>query len=188
MYSEYIVFYGIRKTIILWHQEVLLNYHRGEVNDSADETDNNDNMINNNKTTTSKSFKYKTKITGKTTINTSRLNAEVVVPLNYLSNVWRSLNLPLNNCKIELDLSWWKECIITEVSRTFKAVDPDGDPVVYELVTETTGATFQINNMKLYVPVVTLSINDNINFLENIKQGYERTICWNKYRSEITTK
>ena len=106
MYSEYIVFYGIRKTIILWHQEVLLNYHRGEVNDSADETDNNDNMINSNKTTTSKSFKYKTKITGKTTINTSRLNAEVVVPLKYLSNVWRSLNLPLNNCKIELDLSW----------------------------------------------------------------------------------
>ena len=51
---------------------------------------------------------------------------------------------------------------------------------------QTTGATFQINNAKLYVPVVTLFINDNIKFLENIKQGFKRTIFWNKYRSEIT--
>ena len=50
----------------------------------------------------------------------------------------------------------------------------------------TTGATFQINNAKLYVPVITLSTN-NIKFLENIKQGSKRTISWNKYRSEITT-
>ena len=52
----------------------------------------------------------------------------------------------------------------------------------------TTGATFQINNAKLYVPVVTLLINDNIKFLENIKQGFKRTISWNKYRSEITAQ
>ena len=51
-----------------------------------------------------------------------------------------------------------------------------------------TGATFQINKKKLYLPVVTLSINDNIKFLENIKQGFKRTISWNKYRSEITTQ
>ena len=49
-----------------------------------------------------------------------------------------------------------------------------------------TGATFQINNAKLYVPVATLSINDNIKFLENIKQGFKRTISWNKYNN--TTK
>ena len=41
---------------------------------------------------------------------------------------------------------------------------------------------------KLCVPVVTLSINDNIKFLENIKQGLERTISWNQYRSEMTTQ
>ena len=46
-------------------------------------------------------------------------------------------------------------------------------------------ATFQINNTKLYVPVVTSSVNDNINFSENVKQGFKRTISWNKYRSEI---
>ena len=51
-----------------------------------------------------------------------------------------------------------------------------------------TGATFQINNAKLYLLVVTLSIDNNIKFLENIKQGFKRTISWNKYRSEITTQ
>ena len=51
-----------------------------------------------------------------------------------------------------------------------------------------TGATFQINNAKLYVPIATLTMNDNSKFLENIKQGFKRTIYWNKYRSEITTQ
>ena len=52
----------------------------------------------------------------------------------------------------------------------------------------TTSATFQINKAKLYVPVATLPITDNIKFLENIKQGFERTISWNKYRSKIATQ
>ena len=49
------------------------------------------------------------------------------------------------------------------------------------------GTSFIITSTKLYVPVVTLSMIDNIEFLENIKQGFERTISGNKYRSEITT-
>ena len=53
---------------------------------------------------------------------------------------------------------------------------------------QTTTSIFQINNAKLYVPVVTFSINDNINFLENIKQGFKRTISWDKYKYEITTQ
>ena len=61
--------------------------------------------INNNKTTKGKSFEYKTKIIGKTPANASRLNAEVVIPLEYLSNFWRSLDFPLINCEIEFDLS-----------------------------------------------------------------------------------
>ena len=52
--------------------------------------------------------------------------------------------------------------------------------------TLSTGATVQINNAKLDAPVVNLSINDNIKFLENINQGSRRTISWNKYWSEIT--
>ena len=61
-----------------------------------------------------------------------------------------------------------------------------GDNLI-ETIT-TTSATFQINNAKLYVPVVTLSINNNINVLEHLKQGFRRTISWNKYRSEIRTE
>ena len=53
---------------------------------------------------------------------------------------------------------------------------------------QTTSATFQINNTKFYVLFVTFSINDNIKFLENVKQRFKRTISWNKYRSEITTQ
>ena len=72
----------------------LWNYYRDEVNDSANETDKN-NMTNNNKTTTSKSFMYETKIIERTANNKSRLNSEVVVPLKYLSKFWRPLDLPV---------------------------------------------------------------------------------------------
>ena len=64
-------------------------------------------MVNNNKTTTSKSFKYKTKIIGITPNNENRLNAEVVVPLKYLSNFWRYLDFKLFNCETELHLVCW---------------------------------------------------------------------------------
>ena len=55
------------------------------------------------------------------------------------------------------------------------------------MTSQTTGATFQINNAKLYVPVVALSIND-ITFLESMKQEFISTISWNKYRPGITTQ
>ena len=96
-----------------------------------------------------------------------------------MSNFWRSLDLPLIKCEIEPALKWTKKILISEILRTSRAI-PSTDPAEYESVTATTGATFQINNAKLYVPVVTLSINDNIKFLENIKQGFKRTISWNK--------
>ena len=115
------------------------------------------------------------------------LDVEVVPPLKCLSNFWRSLDLPLIKCELEIKLKWTKNCLISETSRTFRAVDPNTYPVVYQEETATTGAMFQIHNTKLDVPVVKLSVNDNIKFLENIKQGF-RTISWNKYRSEITTQ
>ena len=105
-----------------------------------------------------------------------------------MSNFWTSLDLLLINCEKELDLTWSKYCVISEVSRTFREVNPNVPPVVYEVATETTRATSQINNVTLYVPVVLFSINYNIKVLENIKQGFKRTICLNKYISEITTQ
>ena len=82
------------------------NYYRDEVNDFASENNDANNFrINNNKTTTSKSFEYETKLNGSTPNNDNRLDAEVVVPLKYLSNFWRYLNFPLIKCEVELDLS-----------------------------------------------------------------------------------
>ena len=81
----------------------LPNYCWDEANDDADENNDAGNYkINNNKTTTCKSFKYKTKITRRTPDNNCRLETEVVAPLQYLSKFWGSLNLPLINCKTEL--------------------------------------------------------------------------------------
>ena len=77
----------------------------------------------------------------------------------------RSLDFPLINCEIELYLSWSRYYIIPEItSRTV----PNTNPVEYQVTSQTTSARFQINNVKLYVPVVSLSINVNIKFLENI--------------------
>ena len=107
-----------------------------------------------------------------------------------MSIFWRSLELPLINCEIELDLSWSRNCIISEISRT-AAVGGNADanpPVPAGEATLITGTTFQINNTKLYVPVVTLFIKNNIKFLEYVKQRFRTTVFWNKYRSEITTQ
>ena len=145
----------------------LWNYYRDEIYDDEKENENNNKL--NNKTITSKSFKYKTKMIGSTSDNENRLNTEVVVPLKYLSNFWRSLDLALINCEIELNFSWSRYYIIYKISRTFEAV-PKTNPVGYRVTSQTTCATFQINNAKLYVPVVTLFTNDTIKFLENIKQ------------------
>ena len=66
---------------------------------------------------------------------------------------------------------------------------PNANPPVQEVTpVQTTGVTFQINNAKLYDSVVTLPFNDSIKFLENIKQGFKRTISWSRNRSEIIQK
>ena len=80
--------------------------------------------------------------------------------MKYLSNFWRSLNLPLINCEVELDLSWEKESILAEHNNNIAGID------------------FRITSTKLYVPVDALPKNDDINFLDNIKQRFK--ICWNK--------
>ena len=61
-------------------------------------------------------------------------------------------------------------------------------PVSVIVAIQITGVACQKHNAKFYVPVATLSINENIKFLENITQGFKRTISPNKYRAEITTK
>ena len=67
----------------------------------------------NNNITRSKSFKYKVKITGKTPADRNTKDVEIIVPLKYLSNFWRTLEMPLINCEMTLVLTWSKDCVIT---------------------------------------------------------------------------
>ena len=104
------------------------------------------------KTVTSRSFVHKAKIIVGTPINNNTLNTELVVPLKYLSNFWRSLGLPLIICETEFDLSWLTKCIISQISSTTAmAANPQ---------TPTTGAIFHTNRPKLCVTVVkTITLN-----------------------------
>ena len=74
--------------------------------------------------------------------------------------------MPLINCEDNLELSWSRYCVITN----------------------STGAgKFAITETKLYVPVVTLSTQDNTKLLQQLKSDFKRTINWNKYESRIKT-
>ena len=88
----------------------------------------------------------------------------------------------LISCEVSLELKWNKNCVITSLEQ--RQVDA-GPPVVNET---TTGATLAINDCKLYIPVVTLSKDDEIKLLTNLKSGFKREIIWNKYRSQMTTE
>ena len=154
----------------------LWNYYRNDVNDNANENNSDNVKINNNKTIASKSFEYKTKILGKREDNNNTLDTEVVVSLKYMSNFWRFLTLPLNICEIELDLPWSENFINSEIwIMPWIPAKPDVNPRVQQVAEiQTTGVTFQIKNAELYVPVVTLSVNNSIKFLKNIKQEFRK--------------
>ena len=111
----------------------------------------------------SESFKYKTKITGKTPNDDNEKDVEIMVPLKYLSNFWRTLEIPLINCEVNLILTWSSTCVITESNGA---------------------GTFAITDTKLYVPVVTLSTQENSKFFQQLKSGFKRVINWNKYLSK----
>ena len=124
--------------------ESLQNHYRYEVN--AHEN-NADSYRINNTTRTSKSFEYKTKLIGSTPVDNNTLDPEVIVPLKYLSNFQRSLDLSLINCKLELDLSFSIKSIISKINRipTVPA-DIDGNPPnEHNPPTLTSDATIQIN-------------------------------------------
>ena len=117
----------------------------------------------------SSSFKYKVNLLGNRNVvgGIVRLNVKVVVPLKYLSNFFRSLEMPLINCKIKLNLTWKKECVLS---------------------TDIGNAVFIINDTKLYVPVVTLSKEDNKDFIEQQNKGFQRSIYWNEYKTKEQTE
>ena len=107
------------------------------------------------------------------------------MPLKHLSNFWRSLNNPLINCEVELILTWFKNCVLIEKST--RDVNYNAVPRVSE-INNPENATFQITDTKLYVPVVTLSKENDIKLLQQLKSRFKNTIKWNKYRSQMTIR
>ena len=163
--------------------EGLWNYYRDEPNSSIGGR--NDNV--NYSIKDSKSFDYKTSITGKLEGIDRTKDVEIVVPLNYLSNFWRTLDIPLINCEINLILTWSENCVLTNKA-TRDAVPAQGGSPAVAAVNNLTNAIFKITDTKLYVPVATLWTKDDSTFLEQLKSGFKRTIKWNKYRSEMTNQ
>ena len=111
---------------------------------------------------------------GVTNNNLTKNYVKVVVPLKHLSYFWRSLNISLINGEVELILTWFENCVLIG-----READYDADANVYE-IDNPENAIFEIKDTKLYVPVVTLSKENDIKLLKQLKQGFKRTIKWNK--------
>ena len=115
--------------------------------------------------------------------NNAEKEVKIVVALKHSSNFWKTLDIPLINCEMNLILTWSENCVIT--SKETRDAGPDADAAV-AAVNNPTNAIFKIADTELYVPVVTLSTEDDNKFLEQLKTGFKRSIKWNKYRSEVT--
>ena len=94
-------------------------------------------------------------------------NVKISIPLKYLSSFWRSLEMPLINCKIHLELNWSNDCVMSTIANT----------------------KFKITNPKLYVvPIVTLSSKDNAKLVKLLEDGFNRPVYWNEYQTKIEAK
>ena len=135
------------------------------VNDNGD-------IIDFNGANSTDSFSFKTKITGESAADNNngniagRVNVEIMAPLKYLSNFWRTLEMPLISCEVELILNWSANCV----------------KIYIDVANQV--PTFTITKTNLYVPVVTLSTQDNAKLLPQLKSGFQKTINWNKYLSK----
>ena len=116
-------------------------------------------------TADSSSFKYKSSLFKPpiATHNGVFKDVKIAVPLKYLSNFWRSLEMPLINCKIHLELNWSKDCVRSAIDDT----------------------TFKKTNTKLYVPIVTLSSKDDVKLAKLFEKRFKRSVSWNEYQAKI---
>ena len=93
-------------------------------------------------------------------------DVEIFVPVKYLSIFWRTLEIPLINCEVNLTLPW---------SST------------YVIINSTGAGRFETIDTNVYVPAVTLSTEDNTKLLQQLKSGFKRAINWNKHQSDLKT-
>ena len=127
----------------------------------------------------SNSFKYKTGLLGKATDadgNDRLKNTKIVVPLKYLSNFFRSLGMPLINCKIHLELNWKCNWVMSDAD-TYAG----GDNI------NNKETKFKIASTKLYVLIATLSTKDNVNLTKQLNEGFKRSVYWNEYKPKTET-
>ena len=129
----------------------LWQFKRDEGNKGNVDLNVDDNHIPNN----SSSFKYKS------CFITNRNGVKIVVPLKYLSNFWKSLEMPLINCKVELSLPWNPNCVLCNLVGN---------------------STFTITDAKLYVPAVTFSTEDSAKLSKLLTEGFKRPVYWNKHK------
>ena len=87
-------------------------------------------------------------------------SVKIALPLKYLSNFGRSLEMLLINCKVEISLTWDPNCMLCNL---FGA------------------STFTITDAKLYVPITTISTQDNVELSKLMREGFKRPVYWNKY-------
>ena len=132
----------------------LLQFKRDEIEGDVDLTVDAQHIPN-----SSSSFKYKSSFI------TNRNGVKIAVPLKYLSNFWRLLEMPLINCKVELSLKWFENCILSSAG---------------------TAANFTRTDTNLYVRIVTLKVEDNAKLTKLLGEGFKRPIYWNKYKAILT--
>ena len=116
----------------------------------------------------SSSFKYKSRFFKPLTAANNGVFKDVktAAPLKYLSNFWRSLEMPLISCKIRLELNWSKDCVMSTIADT----------------------RFKIINTKLYVSNVTLSSKDNVKLIKLLEEGFKRPVYCNEYQTKIESR
>ena len=117
------------------------------------------------------SFKYKANLTANTEPNGAKKGVKIAVPLKYLSNFQRPLEMPLINCKVELSWKWIDNCVLTTAEIGVNADATGAD-----------SATLEVTDAKLYVPGVTLSAEDNVKLVKQLNEGFKRPVYWNKYK------
>ena len=157
----------------------LWNYYRDQPNSTIGDNNITHSILN------SESFDYKANSmeNGVTHDNLTKNDVKIVVPLKHVSNFWRHLDIPFINCEVELILTWFKNCVL--IYKLTREANYGANPVVYE-INNPEDATFKITDVKLFVPVVTLSKEHDIKLLEQLKTGFKSTIKWNKYRSQMS--
>ena len=114
------------------------------------------------------SFKYKAALLRKTADAVANTNSfvkdtKVVIPLKYLGNIWRLLEMPLIICKVYLELNWIENCILSSAGNTAK---------------------FAITDNKLHVPIVTLPTKESENLAKQLNKGFGRSVYWNSYETK----